>query len=97
MITRVQLSTRGGGCVLLKLLKDMLLPPEQSVLAQMLIQMCSHAGKLQDLDKLARYFMHPGGYLLELLMELGQSVNQKTRQLSTENRLSGRRSSFDAF
>lgn len=28
---------------LLILMKDMLLPPEQSVLAQMLIQMCSHA------------------------------------------------------
>ena len=34
-------------------------------------------GKLQDLDQLARYIMHPGWYLLELLMELGQSVNLK--------------------
>lgn len=43
MITGVKLSTRGGRCVLLKLLKDMLLPPDQSVLAQMLIKKCSHA------------------------------------------------------
>ncbi|CAL0314773.1 unnamed protein product [Lupinus luteus] len=34
-------------------------------------------GKLQDLDQLARYIMHPGWYPLELLMELGQSANLK--------------------
>lgn len=79
MITGVKLSTRGGRCVLLKLLKDMLLPPDQSVLAQMLIKKKVFTrqlgGKLQDLDQLARYIMHPGWYPLELLMELGQSVN----------------------